>query len=82
MRINARINPEEQDKLEALKILTGKSTSEVVREALTHYYELKQSKHKQKTALLSETGFIGVGSDLPELSEQYKRYLDSWSDKA
>jgi len=80
MRINARLNDEYQEKLRLLQAQTGKSASEVVRDALELYYEARCQHKQNKVLILKQTGFIGVAEGHVDLSENYKSLLD-WSDK-
>lgn len=80
MRINARLNDEYQEKLRLLQAQTGKSASEVVRDALDFYDDASRQHKQSKVAILKQTGFIGVAEGHADLSENYKRLLDG-SDK-
>ena len=82
MRINARLETEYIDKLELLKHQEHLTTTEVIKKALSYYYEMKKRDNSTKIQQLLESDFIACGEGPEDLSENYKGYLtDSMSKK-
>lgn len=82
MRINARLETEYIDKLEILKHQEHLTTTEVIKKALSYYYEMKKRDNSTKIQQLLESNFIACGEGPEDLSENYKDYLtDSMSKK-
>jgi predicted DNA-binding protein len=75
MRINARLNDEHARKVEYLRAATGQTPSDVVKEAIDHYYTEVSAAPKRASQVLERTGFIGCADGEPELSTDYKRLL-------
>lgn len=73
MRINARLDEPLAVKLTHLEVLTGKTTSTVIREALELYYEQVCHPLAHPANIFNKYGFVGIGSGSPELSETYKQ---------
>ncbi|MBF2054930.1 MAG: ribbon-helix-helix protein, CopG family [Candidatus Sericytochromatia bacterium] len=74
MRVNARLSPDLSQKLLQLEQATGKGTSELLREALTLYYQQWANSHNS-TTLIQQSGLIGIGEADPDLSANYKQSL-------
>ena len=74
MRVNARLSPDLSQKLLQLEQATGKGASELLREALTLYYQQWASTHNS-AALIQQSGLIGIGEADPGLSANYKQSL-------
>ena len=74
-RLNARLDPELAAKLRALSIATGRSTSDVVREAIELYHRRIVVEGDRAKRAFESTGFIGIASGDESLSSNYKREL-------
>ena len=82
MRINASLDQEYINKLEALKHQEHLSTTEIIKNALAYYYEMKNQNNNTKIQQLLNSDFIACGEAPEDLSEHYKEYLsDSMSNK-
>jgi len=82
MEINAQLEPEYINKLEALKHQEHLSTTEIIKNALAYYYEMKNQNNNTKIQQLLNSDFIACGEAPEDLSEHYKEYLsDSMSNK-
>lgn len=75
MRINARLDEQQNRELDYLKQSTHTGTSEVVREAIHLYYQAQTQVHGNPAQILDEVGFIACGDADPGLSEDYKHAL-------
>jgi hypothetical protein len=71
-RINARIDAELARKIESLKELTSKSTTEIVKDAIEAYH--RQLVADRGAAQLLD-GFIASGEGPSDLSSNYKAEL-------
>ena len=56
MRINARLDDEAQTQIDYLTQTTGQSVSDVVREAVAHYYTQTRAQHGGPRRLLAMIG--------------------------
>ncbi|XSG84497.1 MAG: ribbon-helix-helix protein, CopG family [Methylohalobius sp. ZOD2] len=78
MRINARLDDSHTRKLEVLQQETGKTKSEILKEALDLYF---QEVHREKQHTVREKNrkileaLAGIGQGPEDLSENYKEYL-------
>jgi hypothetical protein len=61
-------------KLEALRKLTGKSTSDILKGALELYYQRASEQHSP-LRILTQHGFIGSAGGEADLSSNYKTLL-------
>ena len=75
MRINARIEEEQAQKLEWIKQSEHLTTTQIVKQALDYYFEHKKLKHKSGLQQLLEIDLIGCCDGPEDLSENYKEYL-------
>ena len=75
MRINARLDDEQSRKLEYLRTVTGRTVSDLIKEALEHYYAEVTAKPVRAVEVLRRTGLIGCAEGDPDLSSDYKRHL-------
>lgn len=81
MRINARLSDEYTAKMKYLQETTGKSASEIIRDALSHYYaSQRQQQRPTASEIFRRNGFIAMAESEPDWSENYKADLD-WDDK-
>jgi hypothetical protein len=74
-RINARLDAEVAEKLEALRRRTGRSTTEIICVALERLYESEIRGPTDAASILRKTGFIGSGTGSEDLSTDYKSIL-------
>jgi hypothetical protein len=78
-RINARLDAELTRKIEALRKLTGRSTTDIVKASLESYYVATTQRASPAAALAP---FVGCAEGPRDLSEEYKSELTkSWSKK-
>ena len=73
VRINARLSGEDAARLQELLAHSGKSASDVLREALREYHAAHVRSSRDPLTLLS--GYIGAGEGPEDLSARYKNYL-------
>ena len=78
-RLNARLEPELEQKLEYLRQRTGLSTSDVVRESTERYYEAVRTAGGSAREILEGSGFVASGTGPADLSERYKGHLTASS---
>ena len=82
MRISARLDEKQSERLEFLQRETQESVSEVVKRAIDRYYEEVSQGRSRAAEIFAATGFIGSGEGPGDLSTEYKRYLQKgWSQK-
>jgi len=82
-RLNARVDDELAAKVEALRRLTKKSTTDIVKAAIELYYDTVRGTGGRAADLLEQAGFIGCADGPEDLSESYKDELaSSLADKA
>lgn len=75
-RINARVDEETGQKLEAIERARGWSVSEVIRLGIELVYARERpALGPDVLKLLEEEGFVGCGSRGETFSEDYKRHL-------
>jgi len=75
MRINARLDPDHEEKLQYLARTTRRNYSDVVKEALDLYYAKARGEAESSLAVLRESGFVGVAEGPEDLAANYKAYL-------
>jgi hypothetical protein len=73
-RINARLDEAMSQKLEALRKLTGKSTSDILKGALELYFQ-RASEQQSPLQIMKRHGFVGSAAGEPDLSSDYKALL-------
>jgi hypothetical protein len=74
-RINARLTPPLADKVAAIRSRTGKSTTEVIVEALNRYHAELERQDGDPADILARAGFIGSATGRRDLSRRYKSEL-------
>ena len=74
-KINIRLNKLSTEKLTCITNNKGKTVSEVVREAIDHYYSFIFSDSAPNLKLIRDSGFIGAKSAEKDLSVKYKKVL-------
>jgi hypothetical protein len=73
IRINARLTGQDAVLFQNLLEQSGRSASELLREALREYHAARQRPRPDPMRLLQ--GYIGAGEGPEDLSANYKRYL-------
>ena len=82
MRINARLNHDLDEKVEFLRQKTGLSVTDLVKIALSQYYNRVVCEEQNPNEILLNSGFIGSGLSDENLSENYKSELtEQWEIK-
>ena len=74
MRINARLDAKTKKKFSYITENTGANNSTVIKEAISHYYDLI-SEGKHPARIFEKSGFIGCGEGGKDLSTNYKELL-------
>ena len=75
-RVNARLDANRMRKLEQLAKTTGLSLSDVIRDAIDHYADAKQTESGPSAyEIMHRIGFIGCAKGPKDLSSNYKKYL-------
>jgi hypothetical protein len=75
MRINARLDDSYSYKLDFLKDQEHLTTTEVVKDAIDYYYNVKQTNKKSTIKQLLKSDFIACADGPDDLSENYKSYM-------
>ena len=75
MRINARLDEDTGKKMEYLRQQSGKSQTDIIKNAIDLYYESRRSKARAKITTLLESDFIGCANGPADLSDDYKNDL-------
>jgi len=73
VRINARLTGHDAIRFQTLLKHSGRSASELLREALREYHASQFAPQRDPVKLLA--GFVGAGEGPEDLSAHYKRYL-------
>lgn len=82
MRINARLDSELSPKIRFLTKTTGLTVTEIVKKALTVFYEQIRGERTEPLLALRKAGFIGCASGPQDLSRHYKKaLLQTWIQK-
>ncbi|MDR3322760.1 MAG: hypothetical protein LBS89_00950 [Zoogloeaceae bacterium] len=74
VRINARLSGQDALHFRELQHLSGRSSSDLLRDALREYHATHVRAQRDPLALLA--GYIGAGDGPEDLSSRYKAYLD------
>lgn len=74
MRINARLDPESEEKIKRIKDVTNKSTTDIIKESVDLYYTQLSCGAKRNNRKLLKS-LAGISSGPEDLSENYKDYL-------
>lgn len=74
-RINARLSPALERRVEAVQEKTGKSLTAVVTESLERYCDEALAEPADLRERLRRSGFVGGASGPADLSTSYKRSL-------
>jgi len=73
VRINARLSGHDAIRFQAMLKQSGRSASELLREALREYHTSRAEPKRDPRELLA--GFVGAGEGPADLSARYKAYL-------
>lgn len=78
MRVNARLDDSYEEKFHQIQQLDKKNRSEILKDALDHYFSSRLRQHEQEAwaknqTLLKQLG--GVISSVPDGSVNYKQYV-------
>jgi len=73
IRINARLSGNDAIHFQTLLKQSGRSVSELLREALREYHTSRLAPKRNPTELLAD--FVGSGEGPEDLSVRYKAYL-------
>lgn len=73
VRINARLTGEDATRFHELLQRSGRSASDLLRDALREYHAANQRPRRNPLEALA--GYIGVGEGPEDLSTSYKSYL-------
>lgn len=76
-RINARIDAALLEKLSALRRLTGKSTSAILKSAVELYFERIAAAETNPAEVFARHGFVGGGDGDSALSSTYKELMQT-----
>jgi Ribbon-helix-helix protein, copG family len=75
-RVNARLDANRMRKLEQLASATGLSISDVIRDAIDHYADVRQAQNGPSAyEIMQRIGFIGCAKGPKDLASNYKKYL-------
>jgi len=72
MLLNTHLDNEVFYKLEYLAEVTHASVSDVIKQAIDHYYEWAKPSPPQAAEMLLRSGFVGCGEAEPTWSENYQ----------
>ncbi|MHB1358963.1 MAG: ribbon-helix-helix protein, CopG family [Rhodocyclaceae bacterium] len=77
MRVNARLDDAYQAKIDYLTEIRHTTVSDVVRDAIDHYYEAVKAERARKRCSLDDLVgmFEGRPDTPPDLSTNYKKYI-------
>jgi len=80
VRINARLSGADAIRFQALLKQSGRTASDLLRDALREYHASQRTPRRDPVELLVD--FVGAGEGPEDLSARYKRYLgDGLADK-
>ena len=74
VRVDARLSGQDALRFRELQHLSGRSSSDLLRDALCEYHAAHMRPQHDQLALLA--GYIGAGDGPEDLSSRYKAYLD------
>lgn len=74
MRINARLDDSSEEKIERIKKITKKSTTDIIKESVDLYYRSLRLDAKEKNRKLLKS-LSGIAEGESDLSEKYKKRL-------
>ena len=74
-RINARLTAAVAGKVAAMRSRTGKSTTQIVVEALDRYHAELDRQGQSAAEILERAGFIGCASGPRDLARRYKAHF-------
>jgi len=74
MRINARLDPDSEEKIKRIKEVTHKSTTDIIKESVNLYYAQLNCDAKSNNQKLLKS-LSGISSGPKNLSDNYKNYI-------
>jgi len=74
MRINARLGASSEEKIEKIKRITNKSTTDIIKESIDLYYKSLSFDAKANNSKLLRS-LAGISEGPKDLSLNYKDYL-------
>ena len=80
VRVNARFTSEEERMLSWLMAKEGSGVSAILKKAVAAYYKAAREAAVEHNRLLLDGGSVGCGEGAPDLSSDYKRFLDEGLD--
>ena len=75
MRVNARLDEARAAKLMELRSLMGRSTSDVLKQAIDCLHRERRLNARTELAGLLSSDFVGCAEGPSDLSENYKQHL-------
>ncbi|MDP1652997.1 MAG: ribbon-helix-helix domain-containing protein [Rhodocyclaceae bacterium] len=76
MRVNARLDDSYQTKIDYIVETCHSSVSDVMRDAIDHYYEAVKAEQVRRVRGLDSIVGMAEGVDVPtDLSTNYKKYI-------
>ena len=75
MRLSVRVEDDLAAQIEGLARSTGRSLSQLVKEALHYFYQHVATDGKKGLRVLEKSGFIGIGRTDATLSTAYKQHF-------
>lgn len=75
MRINARLDPDSEEKIKRIKNVTNKSTTDIIKKSVDLYYQQISFDAKSKNQKLLKS-LSGISDGPEDLSSNYKNYLN------
>jgi predicted transcriptional regulator len=74
-RVNARLDADAQAKLDYLARQLGSSTSDVLRDAVKHYYDSVKARSARRRSFIDSVAGTAQGPLPTDLSENHKRHV-------
>lgn len=81
MRINARLDKQHSERLGYLQKVTGKSVTDIVKEAIDVSYERQVRSGRHGLDLLRDGAFVGCAEADENLSSNYKQEIGKILDR-
>lgn len=75
MRINARLDKHDEQKIQYIVDQTHETVTDVLREAIALYYDKVKGSGSRKSRALMDCGFVASGEGSRNLSADYKKQL-------
>lgn len=81
MRINARLDEEDSQKIKFLTRKTGLNLTALLKNAIRTLYDSHAGQLVDSAGILQKTGFIGCAKADKDLSRDYKKILNATLEK-